>query len=404
VKRPSFAVAAVLALVVALPTVAVDFGMTLSNDSTYTHQDSGSLQQLDRALAWLSSPLGPGTDLYVSGLYEFKGTYSSDSTDVDPWRIDAGRVELSGAAPGAFGPSSSLRYSVGRINTGDFSSLVLSGLSDGFRLEADFGNTSAFFTSGYRGLLYKDDAYSFMNQSDADISADDDKYLAPKRMFAGAGFRLVDFAQKYDLGAELFGQFDLSGSSDKTHSQYFEPYAKARLSHLLSWQAWGILEMGEADSVFWAYAFGESLVLSLPELIGLKLTQSVDWASGDKGSLDAFSPIRRPAIDAASYFAFTDLLELKLEASANPLKHLAVNLGTAAYFRRAAVDPEGQMALRDDAAYFRGFEVSTGASAKVTSDLSLNLTNALLVPNTRSAYEASERCRYSAELYAAFDL
>jgi len=407
-KKSPFALAAFLGAFAVLPVVALDFGLTLSNDSTYIHQDLGSWQQADRALAWLSSPIGSKADLYVSGFYEFKGTYYSGSSDVKPWRIDAGRVELSGSSPSLFGPSSAFRYSLGRISTGDFSTFVLSGLSDGTRLEADFGNASLYLTGGYRGLLYKNDAYSLMDAHDLELNADDDRYFAPPRAFAGIGARLAEFVKEHDIGFEAFGQFDCSKSSEKVHTQYLEPYIEGKLNHLLSWQAWGILELGEekgdSSDSFRSVAAGEMLRLSLPEKAGLKLTQTASWASGGKGATRAFIPIRQAAIDATSFYTFTDLLKLKLDASIMPLANLAVDVGTAAYFRGADIDPEDQAALRSDAAYFRGFELSAGASAKVKSDLSLNLTGGVLIPNTGSAYPSGTKPRYLAELYAAFDV
>jgi hypothetical protein len=54
--------------------------------------------------------------------------------------------------------------------------------------------------------------------------------------------------------------------------------------------------------------------------------------------------------------------------------------------------------------YYRGFEVSGSASAKLSSDCSLNLSSAMLWPNTGSAYASGEKGRFTAELYAAFEL
>jgi len=407
-KKPSFALAAVLAAFAALPVAALDYGLTLSNDSTYTRQDAWSWQQADRALSWLSSPIGSNADLYVSGFYEFKGTYYSGSSDVKPWRLDAGRVELSGSVPALLGPSSTFRYSLGRIDTGDFSTLVLSGLSDGTRLEADFGNASVYLTGGYRGLLYKNDAYSLVDAHDLELAADDDRYFAPPRAFAGVGARLAEFVKEHDIGFEAFGQFDCSDASEKVHTQYLEPYIEGKLSHLVSWQAWGILELGEGrgDTTdnFRSAAAGEMLRLSLPEKAGFKLTQTASWASGGKGSTRAFIPIRQAAIDETSFYTFTDLLKVKLDASITPLANLAVDVGMAAYFRGSDVDPEDLSALRSDAAYFRGFELGAGASAKVKSDLSLNLTGGVLIPNTSTAYPSGTKPRYMAELYAAFNV
>lgn len=406
-RKLAIALAAAFAALSVFHASAMDYGLTLTNDSTYTHQGEGSLEQVDKVIAWASSPLGASADLYLSGFYQFKGIYESGSNDVKPWRIDLGRTELSGSAPAVFGPSSALRYSLGRVDIGDFSTQVLSGLSDGARLEADIGNASLFATGGYRGLLSKDDAYSFLNAKDLEISADDDKYFAPKRAFAGIGARLAEFAKEHDAGFQAFGQFDLgdASSSEKVHTQYFEPYVKGRLSHLIGWEAWFVYGLAETNSELnKSAAFGESVVLSLPEKSGLKITQSLRWASGDKGPLKPFAPIRRAPIDTTSYFAFTDLLELKVDASVSPIDRLLLDLGAAAYFRDSDTELESGLALRPDAAYYRGIEISAGASGKLASDLSLNASSGLLLPNTSSAYESGTKPRFTAELYAAFDL
>jgi hypothetical protein len=406
-KSHIFSLAALLAAL-SLPAAAFDFGLSLSNDSTYTSQGDWTWQQVDRALAWASVPAGASADLYLSALYEFKGSWMEDSSDVDPWRIDAGRAELSGSVPAAFGPASVFRYSLGRIETGDFSTLVLSGLSDGTRLEADFGNASAYLSGGYRGLLYKDDAYSLLSENDLEISADDDRYWAPARAFAGAGFRLSEFVPEHDIGLECLAQFDLSKADEKVFTEYLEPYVRGRLSYLLGWEAWGIVELGQdrgdEDDAFWSAAFGQKLVLSMPEKAGLRITESAQWASGEQGSMRSFSPIRSATIDATSYFRFTDLLKLKLDAGLSPVRGLALDLGAAGYFRSSSYDPEGLMAFRSGASYFRGLEISAGASAKVTSDLSLNFSSGVLVPNTKTAYEESVDSRYSVELYAVLDI
>lgn len=405
-RLPALAAASVALIALRLPppASALDFGLTLSDDSSYTYQGTGSLQQKNRVLAWLSYPLGEEDAAYASGFYEFKGTYEKGSSDVDPWRLDVDRFELFGSRPGAFGPSSALRYSAGRFAMADYSRDVLSGLSDGVRVEADVGNATAYASAGYRGLLYKGDAYSSMNDADLERNSDDDEYFAPRRGFVGAGARAAELLEAHDIGVETLSQFDLSGSSGKVHTQYLEPYIRGRLGHAASWDSWGVFELIEADDVSSALAFGESFTLNFPELSGLAAKQSAVWASGGGGSLAAFNPVTHQPVDATSYFTFTDLLKLKLEASVVPARSLAVSLGAAAYFRSGRYDPDGAMALRSDPSHYRGFEISADTSAKLASDLSMNLSGGVLIPNAASAYESGTDSRYSAELYAAVDL
>jgi hypothetical protein len=403
-KSPSLALVATLGLFAALPAAAYDFGLSLTDDSTYSYQTLSSLQQINHSLLWFSSPLGPNADLYVSGFYEFKGIYSGDAANVVPWRLDLGRAELSGSAPALFGPSSTFRYSVGRIETGDYSKLVLTGLSDGALLEADSGNTTFYLTGGYRGLLDKEDAYSLIDARDVAIYADPNQYFAPSRAFAGLGARFAELLEKHTFGVEAFGQFDLADSSSKVHTQYLEPYIEGRLGGRFAWQAWYVAELGESPDLFFASAAGGMVRLDLPEAANFKLTGTTWWASGATGSLSAFSPIREAPIDATNFFTLTDLLKAKLDASIMPLGDLVVDLGVAGYFRNSAIDPENQGALRADAVYFRGIEASAGASGKLSSELSADLTGGVFFPNDLTAYPSGTPPRWMTELYVDFDL
>lgn len=396
--------AILLALLAVLPSAAIDFGATIANESTLGYQTEGSFEQVDRVLLWLSLPVGPRANLYVSGFYQFKGDFSPDSSELYN-RLDAGRIEFSGTEPGVFGTDSVVRYAVGRVVMGDFSSQVLAGLSDGARVEAGFGNISTYLMAGYRGLLSKDDAYSFIDENDWAIHADDSQYFAPRRGFAGAGVRFSEFIAGHDFGLEGIAQFDLSDAGTKTNTQYIEPFIEGRFGQRYRWRAWGIAELiaSGAGSSFSAAA-GGMLRFALPELSDFRLTGTALWAGGKAGPMAAFSPIRSAPIDATSFFTHTDILKAGLDASVTPFGWLTLDTGLAGYFRTATTDPEDGVALRSDAAYFRGVEVSAGALFRVASDLHLGLGGAVFVPNTASAYVAGTQPRWSAVFDADIEL
>ena len=173
--------------------------------------------------------------------YEFQGVFSDTApkTAISPLRLDLDRSELTGSFHGLFGPSSVLRYSIGRSPFLDFSARLLSGLSDGVRCDLSIGNLSAQAYAGYRGLLYKVDARSLLDESDRALYQDDKAYFAPKRAFAGLGVRAIEILAGQDFGMEGWAQIDLTGSSKPTNSFYLEPFIEGRLGRLLRWRAWG---------------------------------------------------------------------------------------------------------------------------------------------------------------------
>ena len=104
-KRHTTSLAAFICFVVAAAlcagnAYAVDFGLTLSNDSELSGGGGGlSLSQVDDAALWLSLPIGASSSIYASAVYEFSGdfTYLPSYSDSVRWySITAGRVEWEG--------------------------------------------------------------------------------------------------------------------------------------------------------------------------------------------------------------------------------------------------------------------------------------------------------------------
>jgi len=393
-------------LFVAPQLLAFDFGLDISDDSALTMESDTSVSQVNRARAWINIPMGKDANLQFSGFYEFKGIFefSPISADITPARLDIDRAEYSGSMQGVYGPSSILRYSVGRFSLSDFSSRVLSGLSDGARADLVLGNLTWYATAGYRGLLYKGDARSSIDVDDAAIDNDDKAYFGPSRAFLGAGVRLTELLPGQDVGAEFWAQLDLAGSGTATHTAYFEPFIEGRVGRSIRWRAYGIGELGMGDSVFAAMAAGGMLRLSIPEVRNLRLTQSVAWASGKTGGLVAFTPIRQLPVGSASTFTFTDIVYASLDASLSIMPGVSGSAGGGALFRASDNQPSGTALREGSDADYLGAELNARASVRLSSDLSAGASAGLFIPETGSAYPEGTPLRFTASITATFTL
>ena len=337
-KHSITCLAAAATIALAAPACyAADFGMALSNDSLFSMDASDSgYTTVERARAWVSIPLGADASIYCSGFYE----YQASTDGAIPLRLDFDLTELVGSVNEVIGPTSVLRYAIGRTPFIDFSGRVISGLSDGLSGELAIGNVSIQLHGGYRGLLYKQDALSFLDAADRTDYLDSTTYFAPNRAFTGLGIRFIELLPNHDFGVEGWGQFDFSDASGKTDTQYVEPFIEGRLGKLLRWRAWNITEFGNDGAEFMAMSAGGQVRLSLPEL-GLHITPSLTWASGAAGPFQAFTPIRQGTMATVSLYPFSDAFSFDLDADVTLLRALSLGVFSAAIFRASDNSPAG---------------------------------------------------------------
>jgi hypothetical protein len=220
----------------------------------------------------------------------------------------------------------------------------------------------------------------------------------------GAGVRLTELLPGQDVGAEFWAQLDLSGSGTTTHTVYFEPFIEGRLGRSIRWRTYGIGELGMGDSVFASMAAGGMLRLSIPEVRNLRLTQSVAWASGKTGGLEAFTPIRQLPVGSASTFTFTDIVYVSLDASLSIMPGISGSAGGGALFRASENQPSGTALRADSDADYLGAELNARASVRLSSDLSAGASAGLFIPETGSAYPEGTPPRFTASITATFTL
>jgi len=379
----------------------LDFGLVLNNDSSVSGAESVSFSQENSARAWFSLPLAASTDLFVSALYTFKGTFEESDSTIVPWRIDIGRTELSGQSPLGF---SHLRYSLGRININDFSARLITGLTDGGRLELSSGNTSVYLVGAYRGLLFKEDARSFIDAEDYTAFDDDDVYFALPRAVAGIGIKFIENIPWHDVGIETWAQFDLDSEGTRTNTQYIEPYIEGRIGRAWRWRAWGIGETGYADEFFWALSGGGLIKYSKPELKGLTLSQALVWASGMDGDMSAFTPIHSTSLGEIVSRPFSDVLSYALDVSVSPQRYLNLKIGANVLFRTSD-DLSTFNNVRTEAdGYYIGTEANTSLAFLPKSDISFGLSGGFFLPNSTTLYVSGTKVQWTAGLTAELKL
>jgi len=367
---------------------ALDLGMDLTNFSSVVSESNLTYTQENEARPWFSARLGDSTKLYLSGLYEFSDVIAAGQATLSPYRLDVGRAELDGSIASIVGPSSVLRWSVGRIELSDFSGFLLEGLYDGAQAELSLGNTTLNLAGAYTGFLYKNDALVSIDTDDAVVNGSSSTYFAPKHILSELGARWVEVLPGQDLGLEAWGQFDLE-SGTPTNGFYLQPYIEGTIGRSLRWRGWVQYELSYDTSAHNALAAGLLARTSVPELVGLRLTGSVIWASGASGGIAAFTPIKSGPIDAATDLTFSDVLSAAFDASISPGQGLGIGFTGASLFRPNS--------------YFLGSEGALNASFRFTSDAYATLTLGAFAPGAEAA-AAGQSSRLSASLSAGFSL
>jgi hypothetical protein len=404
-KAPSrlCAIAATISLATSLH--ALDFGLELSNNGMVSYDSMPLLSQSNRVSPWIKIPYGPDAKLYVSGFYEFSAAFqvspdfSTITPAITPLRIDLDRADYVGSLSGVVGKTSLLSYSIGRTNFSDTATQVISGLSDGASAELAIGNISYKASLGYRGLLYKADARSYIDSTDVALDegavsfASLDSYLAtyfaPKRAFVGIGAFYTELMRGLDIGFEGWGQIDvagLAGLKTPTHTLYLEPSASVKFTRLLGWKVWGVYEIGYSTGIFPSFAFGSQFDLSLPQYMGLRLSQNTLFASGNSGAYRTFTPIRMGSVGSVAALPFSDIASVSFESFFSPLNGLYCGISAVALFRASGNVPSKGSVRADASGPYLGFETNTLLASYPTSDLMLSMGLGMYVPNTLTMF------------------
>lgn len=383
-------------LLVAFSAHALDFGLDLRNDSVATFDLKEGLGQTETATAWISSAAAD-FEFRLAGLYEFSANFDFGGlVSMRAWRLDVGESYLKFGFPEILGPSSKGFAKMGRIWFADTASRVLSGLADGFQLNLRAESLDVELLAGTTGLLFKDNADVVISKSDYDDLSKDEIYFAPARAFAGLRLAASELLPRHDFSLDLHAQMDLR-PTDPVHTQYAELHVSGRPLGWLKWDAYAIGETWLDNGVFTApsMAAGARARLSFPEIAGLMIVQSNDWASGSIGAFRAYSPIRQTPVATVYRASFTDIFYSSLNVAVRPMRGLVTGLSGIALLRASDQLPsDGDSFPVSGNSPFLGWETAIQADFSLTSDISLGIKGGCFAPNAVDCYVAGSPLRW----------
>ena len=316
---------------------AVDFGGSLDNNTKLStiSFDSWSLLQQDGLTAWLKVPFNNEGSLYFATEGTMLVSYnipdlSNASAYTFDFLLDLSLFKLAGV----FNIGNNvLQLNVGRFYLSDVTGIVLSQTADGLQL----GFTSDYFKAsvygGYTGLtnamfgtMNDDTTTTSFNPDASNIYCFNSPYIV-----TGATIAAPYLFANQTIGAEFYGMFGSVGPNggnsgyNRTYITLFMngPIVKNLFYTLSSTLAFN---NGPTNLTMGTLSY-------YPKFKSSSITLNAIYASGDSGSLKAFSGFTSSAATYAfSAPNYTSLIKVGLRGSLKPLESLYTAVGSDVIF------------------------------------------------------------------------
>ena len=294
---------------------------------------------------------------------------------------------------------------IGRFDYSDPLSLIVSGLFDGVQY---FHNTNAgIFRAGawYTGFLYKKNANISMTPHDqAGLAVQFDyknffsTYFASRRVFMSFEWEHPSINEILRLNAALIGQFDLTDSQSKYHSQYLIIKAGMPVRDFFI-ELGGCLELSQTDEgtcLAFAGEFGFSWLFSSEFNSMLSLKGTI--AGGRiNDTLTAFNPITVKYYGYILKHKMTGLSVITINYSTRIQQTMSAFVNASYFVRNDLGTFQGYPAAGTDEGFFLGPEISASFIWSPFSDLQMNLGAGLFIPQLGNA-GADEKIRWRIDL------
>ena len=210
-------------------------------------------------------------------------------------------------------------------------------------------------------------------------------YFAPRRVVASLYGEFPGFL--YEQGhfyAGLLAQFDLSGATERFHTQYL------LVRYTFVYKAFdfslaGAAELENTRGRGFKPAFAASLEggMQLPTALKDRVSLGIRWASGEGPNTAAFFPVIREAQGIVLKPHFSGVMVLRANYRALFLPSLSAEIGGRYFFRTDSysfADPD----LTGDS-YLLGWEIDGSVLWVPYSDLSVSLAGGIFLPQTGTA-------------------
>jgi hypothetical protein len=404
---------------------ALDFGVTIGNDSTLTKKDDTEFDQENKFSLWLTSGLGES--------WKFNGALAGTLTNDDPvFYGDVERLALIGTFANLDNGPSLFTFEAGRFLQNEFSYRVFAHTVDGLRFSFAYPLSTLQIGLGYTGLINKHYSSVIMSKGDAIDDVDDDVLFAAPRLIGSFAWTFPELFARQTLSFSALIQEDLRhlkndvleagletenpAMGGSVNTQYFGVGLQGPVMQSFYYDAYFYLGTGKtltfaADSQsstgesyqyeqILSYLFGGSARYYLPEFFQSVASLSFLYASGDKdsasylegnvkGNSSLFLPIAGQTYGTAFTPKASNVLVTELSYSLKPFAALRDSLlssiQTSAMLTPFFKPANGPMSESEvDAAQSSGYlgtEIAGAINYRPYSDLGMSLALGLFMPN-----------------------
>ncbi len=381
-------------LLAAIPSFAFDWGVELSNEAGIDYSSDMEWYTDNQAALWLTSPLNRDntSSLAVEGrLYGARRAESEDFTTY--LNLELCRISFVPVSD----TSKRIAIDAGRVRSADITGYVLNQAIDGAELHGNFsfGNVDALV--GYTGLLNARKTGALMSQDDyLDMATDDLYALGAKRLVGKATVQIPELVGKFDLIAEIIGQYDLRDTLESDPNQIIHTgYGTLSLSGPLNPRVYltasGVVQTGVLTD---DKDYSENAYLALGRLDWFagnkaKIFTEVVYTSAENDFFTSFLPITFQSAGDLFTEGYGNLFKVQAGAIWNPVNIVNLDLSGRAYmYPKEIVSGDG---------IYRASEFLAGLTFLVRSDLRLRCEGVMYMPK-------DEDSLYQASLKAVLDL
>lgn len=420
----------IIALLFAAPLslFAFDMGLTIDNDMSVSTDPNSVFFEQAKASLWMTFDISENIFFDISGFYRINVQDPYHGFALDQFEFSAD-FPVIGKNAFLFG------LTLGRFAAEDFTGYVLAHPLDGARLSYRNAFMNITLSGGYTGLIFKGDSTLSMSIEDANYAPVIP--LVPPRL---VGLLSVDFPELFGyqtLYLSVIGQLDMRADADvitpgvpyvapdsdnggKIDTLYTGIGISGPVFQNFFWEFFFYFEFGQTLSAWdfgtttyryvpiYSYFSGINFDWFFPEFQQSKLTLEVLLASGDgdydnytEGDTDGtsfqFIPITRPSVGLVYSLQLTNVIIARLEFSLKPFAgakksvwdNLDMALSVITYFRAARSDVSDSAGLNSGSdEYYLGNEIDLVTTFRPLSDLGLELSLGLFLPNNYTAASA----------------
>jgi hypothetical protein len=384
-----------LAGVLSFSLPAFDWGLITDNGIVQegTGSDSDDIRYQALLLPWLSSPVTDNGDFYISAA--FNASFENKEWLIVP---ELFRTDFAWQFNNAV-------FRIGRMQYSDPTSIILSGLLDGF--SAAFDSSAGIFNAGlwYTGLLYKRSANIGISPEDSadyynPVSFNEffDTYFASRRLAFALGWEHYGIKELVRLKVSLLGQADLNNRNVKYHSQYLALRSGIPVGEFFLLDFAGAVGFIQADGDFQTGLAGEfGIAYFLPTELQDRLRFSGVFSSGKTNNVFPFTPITTVSMGDVLKAKISGLSLLILDYTARIHRSFSFSLSSAYFVLTDLGTYNGYPGGKDG--HFLGNEFYGKLIWSPVSDLQISIGGGLFIPAMGNADPRAEP-RWKLELNA----